>query len=39
MTLTPLGQRIELLAQSPEIHWNVLVENVPVWPSPPRSGR
>ena len=35
MTLSPLGQRLERVARSPELKWRVLVENVPVWPSAP----
>nr|AGG35703.1 aminotransferase, class I and II [Streptomyces arginensis] len=36
MSLTPLGQRLAEVAASPEEPWEILAENVPVWPEPPR---
>jgi aspartate aminotransferase len=36
MELTPLAKRLARVARSPETDWKMLVENVPVWPEPPR---
>ncbi|WP_328428161.1 beta-methylarginine biosynthesis bifunctional aminotransferase [Streptomyces sp. NBC_00443] len=35
MSLTPLGQRLAVVAASPQEPWEILAENVPVWPEPP----
>ncbi|MFK0253886.1 beta-methylarginine biosynthesis bifunctional aminotransferase [Streptomyces sp. NPDC090445] len=35
MSLTPLGRRLATVAASPEEPWEILAENVPVWPAPP----
>ncbi len=35
MKLTPLAQRLARVAAEPDAGWNLLAENVPVWPVPP----
>ncbi|MET8666623.1 beta-methylarginine biosynthesis bifunctional aminotransferase [Streptomyces tendae] len=35
MSLTPLGRRLARAAAAPHEPWEILAENVPVWPEPP----
>jgi aspartate aminotransferase len=35
VSLTPLGERLAAVAASPQEPWEILAENVPVWPEPP----
>lgn len=35
MRMSPLGMRLQLAANDPDVSWHMLAENIPVWPDGP----